>query len=105
MFLLLGILLLVVLPSEWKVPVFLLCLGLFIGEIVFWSRRVRGIPRGTGDETLVGRTATVVTECRPDGQVRLGGEIWKARCHAGADVGERVVVSARDDLRLLVDRV
>jgi membrane protein implicated in regulation of membrane protease activity len=103
-FLLLGLALLVVLPSEWKAPVFLLCLGLFVGEIVFWSRRVRGIPKGVGDETLVGSKATVVTACRPDGQVRVAGEIWKARCAEGADPGETVVVTGRDDLRLLVGR-
>jgi membrane protein implicated in regulation of membrane protease activity len=103
-FLLLGLVLLVALPSEWKAPVFLLCLGLFVGEIVFWSRRVRGIPKGVGDETLVGRQATVLTVCRPDGQVRLGGEIWEARCAQGADAGETVVVTGRDDLRLVVER-
>jgi membrane protein implicated in regulation of membrane protease activity len=103
-FLLVGLVLLVLLPAEWKAPVFLLCLGLFIGELVFWSRRVRGIPKRTGADTLVGRTATVVTSCRPDGQVRLAGETWKARCAEGADPGETVVVTGRDDLRLLVER-
>lgn len=105
MFLLLGLFLLVVLPSEWKAPAFLLCLGLFVGEIVFWSRRVRRIPKGVGDATLIGRKATVVSACRPDGQVRIAGEIWKARCAEGADPGETVVVAGRDDLRLLVDRL
>lgn len=104
MFLLLGLVLLVVLPSEWKAPVFLLCLGLFVGELVVWSRRVRRIPKGVGDVTLVGRKATVVRACRPDGQVRVAGEIWKARCADGADPGDTVVVTGRDDLRLLVER-
>lgn len=104
MFLLLGIVVLFVVPSPWKAPLVLLCLGLFIGEIVFWSRRARRIPKSVGDVTLVGRKATVVSACRPDGQVRVGGEIWKARCAGGADTGETVVVTGRDDLRLLVER-
>jgi len=103
-FLLIGLLFLVVLPSEWKAPVFLLCLGLFIGELVFWSRTVRGRRVEVGAQTLIGRTATVVTACRPDGQVRLDGEIWKARCAEGADAGDTVVVAERDDLRLVVER-
>ncbi|MFO7571094.1 MAG: NfeD family protein [Gaiellaceae bacterium] len=105
MFLLVALVVLLFVPSPWKVPLVLLCLGLFIGELVFWSRRVRGNPQEVSADTLVGKEATVVTACRPDGQVRVGGEIWKARCAEGADAGEAVVVTDRDELRLVVERV
>jgi membrane protein implicated in regulation of membrane protease activity len=36
--------------------------------------------------------------------VRISGEIWAARCSAGADVGEEVRVVGRDGLTLLVEQ-
>jgi membrane-bound serine protease (ClpP class) len=58
-----------------------------------------------GAETLIGSEADVITACLPDGQVRLQGELWKARCREGAEPGERVRVVARDNLTLLVERI
>jgi membrane protein implicated in regulation of membrane protease activity len=104
MFLLLGLVLLVFVPTPWNFIALLACLALFGGELLFWNSRVRGNRRSVGAETLVGRTATVAAACRPDGQVRLAGELWAARCAEGADPGESVVVTGRDDLRLHVER-
>ncbi len=104
MFFFLALILLVALPSPWRFVGFLVCLVLFAGEIVFWNRRVRGRRVAVGAETLLGRTATVITPCRPDGQVRLDGEIWEARCDEGADRDDDVVVTAQDGLRLVVAR-
>jgi membrane-bound serine protease (ClpP class) len=47
----------------------------------------------------------VLSACRPDGQVRLNGEIWDARCTGGAAEGETVRVVGRRGLTLLVERV
>jgi membrane protein implicated in regulation of membrane protease activity len=63
---------------------------------------VRGKRNATGAETLIGRTAVAIGDCRPDGQVRLGGEIWAARCEAGASPGDALVVTGRDGLTLIV---
>jgi membrane-bound serine protease (ClpP class) len=104
MFLLVGIVLLIFVPYPWNLVSFGGCLALFAGEVLFWNRRVRGQPERVGAESLIGRAATVVTACRPDGQVRLQGEIWEARCAEGADPGDAVVVTARDGLRLVVER-
>ena len=41
--------------------------------------------------------------CRPEGQVRIAGEIWRARCAAGADVGDTVGVREVDGLMLVVE--
>jgi membrane protein implicated in regulation of membrane protease activity len=65
-----------------------------------WSRRRRAV---TGPEALIGRTARVITTCRPAGQVRVAGELWRARSASGADPGDEVVVRDRDGLTLLVD--
>jgi membrane protein implicated in regulation of membrane protease activity len=74
-----------------------------VGETVFlvhWSKRRRAT---VGVETLVGRRAVVVRACRPVGQVRIDGELWRARCEAGADEGEEVEVRAVETLTLLVE--
>lgn len=68
---------------------------------IWWSKQRRAV---VGVETLIGRLALVSAECRPTGQVRVGGELWQARCDAGADVGDEVVVKARDGLTLVVER-
>ena len=103
MFLVLGLILLLVLPSSWNAVAFVVCLALFGGEVAFWNRRVRGHRERVGAATLIGGVATVITACRPNGQVRLRGEIWDARCEHGADPGDEVVVTSRDGLILVVE--
>jgi membrane-bound serine protease (ClpP class) len=58
-----------------------------------------------GVESLVGVTASAVTDLSPEGLVQLAGEQWSARCVEGGVVrGERVEVVGREGLRLLVCR-
>jgi membrane-bound serine protease (ClpP class) len=102
-FFVVAIVLLLVLPSPWGVIAFVAGLVLFAGEVGFWQRRVRGRRAQVGAHRLVGASATVVTSCRPDGQVRVRGEIWKARCQAGADPGDTVVVRTLEGLTLFVE--
>ena len=61
--------------------------------------------KAVGAETLIGREAVVTLPCRPVGQVRLDGEIWEARCEAGASPGDRVRVTGREKLTLIVEPV
>ena len=98
MLLIVGLVLLFVLPSPWSVVALLAGLVLWLGEVGLIARHWR--------ETLVGRTATVITACRPVGQVRLSGEseIWRARCAAGAEQGESVRVVGIDEITLIVER-
>ncbi len=103
MILLLAILLAIfVLPSPWSFVIVVLGLLGEVGEIV-WGRRLakRWRPK-TGAEAMIGKRAKVVVACRPDGQVRVHGELWAATCAAGADVGETVVVEGLDELTLVV---
>jgi membrane protein implicated in regulation of membrane protease activity len=101
-FFLLGIGLLLVLPSPWGLIAFLVCLVLGCFEAGYWWRRVRGNRVEVGAETLIGKPASVVVACRPLGQVAVAGERWEARCDAGADVGDVVTIVGRQDLLLLV---
>jgi membrane protein implicated in regulation of membrane protease activity len=72
------------------------------GLWLWWSKRRRAT---VGAETLVGRHAVVSADCMPQGQVRVAGEIWGARCDAGASVGDEVVVRELDGLTLVVEPV
>ena len=103
MFFIVALVLLFLVPSPWNLVGFIGGLIVFVGEVLFWNRKVRS-GRGTvGAQTLIGKEATVVSACRPGGQVRIAGEIWAARCSAGADTGETVTVVGLDALTVLVE--
>jgi membrane-bound serine protease (ClpP class) len=93
-----------VLPDAWDVPVIAVAAVIEVAETFFWiwlSRRGRV---KMGPETLLGMTAEVMAPCRPIGQVRVQGELWRARCEEGAETGERVLVRALEGLTLVVER-
>jgi membrane protein implicated in regulation of membrane protease activity len=98
------ILALLLLPPTWDVPVVLAAAVVEIGEAFLWVRLSRRGRVRMGPETLVGAAAEVVVPCRPNGQVRVQGELWRARCDEGADAGEQVLVRALEGLTLVVER-
>jgi len=67
-----------------------------------WSRSRQPV---VGPAALVGELADVIDDCRPDGHVRIRGELWQARCAAGADAGAQVRVRAVRALVLDVEPV
>ena len=74
-----------------------------IGEAALWirlSRRAR--PAIGGAEALIGAQGAAVSACRPEGQVRVGGELWRAVCPDGVDAGEPVVIEGLTGLTLRV---
>jgi membrane-bound serine protease (ClpP class) len=92
-----------VVPSPWGLVLVGVAAVIEIGETFFWiwlSQRHRA---KMGAETLLGARAQVATACRPEGHVRIQGELWRARCEAGADPGDQVRVVERDGLTLLVE--
>ena len=106
MILLTGIALaLFVFPDGWEIPVIA---GFAIAEVLetafTWRFSRRGAPK-VGVETLIGAEGRVKTACRPDGTVRVRGEIWQARCEEGADTDQRVRVVARDRLVLIIEAI
>jgi membrane protein implicated in regulation of membrane protease activity len=68
--------------------------------IVRWSQRRRSV---VGTEALVGRVGVVAGDCMPEGQVRVAGELWRARCAGGAAAGDEVVIREVDGLTLVVE--
>jgi membrane protein implicated in regulation of membrane protease activity len=93
------------LPAPWN---YLAVIAAGVWEVVevavfvWYSKRRRAT---TGAEALPGQRGTVVEACRPTGQIRVDGELWRARCDEGADSGEHVIVeSLGPDLTLIVKR-
>jgi membrane protein implicated in regulation of membrane protease activity len=95
-----------VLPSPWDLVAIIVGAVLEVGEALFWWRYTQRRKASVGAETLVGREGTVMTPCRPRGQVRVFGEIWDAICTDFAATGEPVVVRSVDvdGLTLVVER-
>jgi membrane protein implicated in regulation of membrane protease activity len=92
-----------VVPAPWGIPLVVGAIGLEIVETLFWMRVSRRHAPRVGVETLIGTTGRVIQPCLPVGTVRIGGEIWQARCDEGADRDERVRVRDRDRLILIVE--
>ena len=105
MLIIVAIVLLFVLPGPWNLIGFAGVVVLWIGELLAWNTTVKNRRRVVGAHTLIGEEAIVVTPCLPVGQVRLNGEIWKARCDEGADVRATVRVTGRKRLTLIVELV
>jgi membrane-bound ClpP family serine protease len=87
-----------VLPRLWGILAVAAGLAIEVAEAAFWvwlSKRRRA---QVGAEALLGAVAEVVTACRPEGSVRVHGELWRARCERGADTGDRVRVRGLDGL-------
>ena len=91
-----------VLPKPWGLAAVGLGATIDLGETLFfwrWSGRRRA---RVGVETLVGRSAVVVSALAPLGQVKLAGELWQARSESRIEAGAEVVVKAVDGLTLVV---
>jgi membrane protein implicated in regulation of membrane protease activity len=92
-----------VLPSPWGVVAVVCALAIDLVEVgvgLWYSKRRRS---SVGSQTLVGLTGVAIGDLQPDGQVRVDGEIWRARCAAGCEAGSTVVVRAVDGLTLEVE--
>jgi membrane-bound serine protease (ClpP class) len=92
-----------VVPKPWGLALVAVAAVVEVGESFFWVHLSRRRRIQMGAETLIGATAKVESPCRPLGRVRVDGELWRARCERGADVGEDVRIVARDGLTLLVE--
>jgi membrane protein implicated in regulation of membrane protease activity len=96
-----GILAFTFLDSPWQ---YLALIPLLIWEAVeiYLFFKWRKVPSTTGREALVGKRGRAVTACRPNGQVRIHGEVWLAHCRVGVDAGTEVEVASVEGLELQV---
>lgn len=95
--------------SEWAGPALITLGVLSIVSFYFVTRKVleahRDQPVRGGHEELIGASAEVRTPPDPDGQVALGGAIWRARLAGDGGrlrPGDRVTVEAVEGLTLVV---
>ncbi len=60
----------------------------------------------TNSDSIVGSVATVVTEVKSDvvGQVKIGGEVWRAESAEDLAVGEKVTVQSISGVTVRVER-
>jgi membrane-bound serine protease (ClpP class) len=97
---------LTVLPTTWGVVLVVGAALVDIAEtvvLVRWSRRRRA---AVGSETFLGKTAVVVQGVSAqDGQVRIDGELWRARAQDSIPRGAAVIVVGIDGLVLEVESV
>jgi membrane-bound serine protease (ClpP class) len=92
-----------VLPPLWGILAVAGAALVEIAETAFWIHLSRRRRIQVGPEALIGARGEAVTACRPDGQVRLRGELWQARCEDGVEAGEPVRVVGRENLTLVVE--
>jgi membrane protein implicated in regulation of membrane protease activity len=93
------------LPIEWGIATVAAAALVEIAEVGFWVWLSRRRRPAIGEEALQGTPGVVVTICDPVGEVRVAGELWRARCPEGARPGDRVVVQRLEPgLTLLVAR-
>jgi len=103
MLLVLAVLLAVfVVPGPWNLLVVAAGLAGEVAESLFLLRLSRRRRAAVGPEAMLGQVAVVAAPCRPEGQVRVKGELWRARCAEGAATGERVRITGIEELTLLV---
>ena len=102
LFLIALLLALFVLPSPWGVIAVVVAIVVDLVEVgvgIWYSKRRKA---KVGASTLVGMTGVAMDSLDPEGQVRINGEIWRARCDLGCEAGAPIVVRAVDGLTLEV---
>ena len=102
LFLIALLLALFVLPSPWGVIAVVVAIVVDLVEVgvgIWYSKRRKA---KVGASTLVGMTGVAMDSLDPEGQVRINGEIWLARCDLGCEAGAPIVVLSVDGLTLEV---
>ena len=90
------------LPTGWGIAAILTGMTIEIAEAAFWIRFSRRFRSTVGVEALVGAEGVAASDCRPDGSVRVRGELWGAVCSEGVSEGEPIVVESVSGLTLRV---
>ena len=99
-------------PPEWFANFRMLVLGIAAMSVLFILvalKKILNLSRVEvkhGDNRYLDKTARVVSEINPRGQIKIAGEIWQARSEQGEiEEGEMVKVIGRDGMVLVVEKV
>ena len=77
--------------------------GLTIAGIVYLASRAMRHPVTTGTQGMIGEPAEVVADFTGKGQVRYGGELWKARSAVALHAGDQARIVRVEGLTLWVE--
>jgi membrane-bound serine protease (ClpP class) len=103
LFLIALLLAIFLIPSPWGI---ILVAGALVVDVIevsvglWYSKRRRAT---VGTDALLGVTGVAIDDLSPEGQVKVNGEIWRARCEEGCEAGSSVVVRAVNGLTLEVE--
>jgi membrane-bound serine protease (ClpP class) len=90
---------------ELIILVVILTASFFLFAITFAIKAQRKKPV-TGSEGIIGEEGTAFTNLKPDGEVKVHGEIWNAESMEGEiKKGENIIVSNISNLKLFVKRI
>lgn len=99
-----SILEVITISMELIILVVALTLAFFLFAI-FFSIRAHRKKIATGAEGIIGEKGIVISNLKPNGLVRIHGEIWNAQCETGElNKGTPVVVDRIEDLKLFVKK-
>ena len=73
--------------------------------VIFYRMGSRALMRQpvVGLPAMVGSKGRVVSPLEPEGIIRIGGELWRAKSVGGKiDVGDEVIVEGHDRIKLIV---
>ena len=74
----------------------------FMAIVVFGVSRSLGRPQFSGREALLGQKAVAESDIRPEGRIRVRGELWKAESDEPIERGQRVEIVEVHDLMVRV---
>ena len=80
------------LDGIWRFVALIPLALLEIAEITLWLR-LRKLRSITGAEAMVGARGKAVSDCRPTGQVRVKGQLWRAEALEPVAAGDDVEVA------------
>ena len=85
----------------------LVVFGVIIGLYIRWIiGPVRHRKKLTGPEAMIGKIGIAISDLKPDGEVRVQGEIWRAQSISGdVEKGEQVNIKALNGLIVTVEKV
>jgi membrane protein implicated in regulation of membrane protease activity len=101
------------LPVFWLLPlgqaIPLYILSIVVSAAMFWLMRGSMTRRAvTGEQGLVGKDATIVSQSRSGNElayvVEVKGELWTAASADALKIGDKVTITAMDGLALTVKR-
>jgi membrane protein implicated in regulation of membrane protease activity len=87
----------------WWILAILLAIELGISIFTYiMGRRALSKKLMYGPDAIIGSEGVVATAFNPTGYVKIRGELWKASCQSSLKVGDEVVVTEMEGLKLMV---